>query len=234
MMGNNETKTPTTKDVYYLKIRTKSDNQPHFEVKFHAGEKDYQEKPNVSFVEGYIKSIEPGGYEWEGEKIKTYTIVMVDKNDMYIISTSYTMVSRSILNMLSSADYPGRIQISLYYKQSGYPAAYLENNGEALKWKHSYEEMQAHVESFKGPKGKRMNDYTKLDDFFESEIPDLNAKFEEAYETFGEDEIGVEGGDGQLQEEEAAPVMEAPAPKTKPRKVMATPTPANPDDELPF
>jgi len=234
MMGNTDT-TPTSKDVYYLKIRTKGEHKPHFQVKFHAGEKEYEDKPNVTFVEGYIKSIEPGEYEWEGDTIKTFTIVMVDKNDMYIVETSYTMISRSILNMLSSTEYPGRIKLALYYSQSGYPSAYAENNGEQLNWNYPMGDMKKYIKSFDGPKGKKFNDYTALDEFFEGEINALSAHFGQAYESFSEEEIGTE--EPVEQEEVVEPVAETPAAppmpkKGRPKKVVEQVEDV--DDNLPF
>lgn len=238
MMGNTDTKTPTSKDVYYLKIRTKGEHKPHFQVKFHAGEKDYEDKPNVTFVEGYIKSIEPGEYEWEGDTIKTFTIVMVDKNDMYIVETSYTMISRSILNMLSSIEFPGRIKLALYYAQSGYPSAYMENNEEQLNWNYSMGDMKKHIKSFDGPKGKKLNDYSALDEFFEGEINALSAHFGQAYESFSEEEIGTEEPIEQDPEEVTEPVAETPPappmPKRGRSKKVIVEQVDDVDNDLPF
>ena len=177
-MGNNK-----NKDLYFMKIRSKTDTnqRPHFKVEKASKDGKGQPMEDVTYVNGRVKDIETGSYEWEGDTIKTFKIVLVDKEEMYYIDSSYTSLGRSILNCLANVGTdgttPGEFRISLYTSKKGYASVWIENDGKSTGFKWPWDELKQYISVYKNKKGKEENDYAKLDEFYEAKIKEEIAPF---------------------------------------------------------
>jgi len=161
-------------DIFYMKMVTKKDENPHFSLKIKEGS-DYIDLPDTpTSVSGTLKSIDFGEYEWEKQTIKTVKFqiekVEGDINQLYLLSSSYTATLRTILNTLLNVQEPiKKITISLIKNKAGYNGAFLVINGRKGEWKFKYDFLKTMIEIEKTKKGEIFY-YDKLDAFLEEEM----------------------------------------------------------------
>lgn len=134
---------------------------------------------DASYISGYFSKIELGSFEYEWRDIEKFTMTLVDPKDWsrIIRSSSFNVVSRSVINSLASQESLWLIQISVYTNRSGFPSAYVENHWERAEWLLSWDQQKELIDPVKDKKGEVVkNDYSELDDklkkLMENFVPD--------------------------------------------------------------
>lgn len=155
-------------NAYYLSAKVK-DCEPHFSVQQRNG-KNFEEVKTDEWVEGYIKNIVIGTYEYEGAQMPKFTVFLIDSDGTYIVSFTYTIPSRNIINTLLSIENPGLIRFVLSKDKKDYATAFVSNNGKFAGWKYKWEEFERHIIRSPGSHGQSRNNYDNLDKFFEQEL----------------------------------------------------------------
>ncbi len=163
-MGDND-----YKNRYFIKIRTKDENKkldPRFTVTVKEG-KQYIDKKPQKWMLGYLFKVEKGSYEWEGKTNKTAKFYFKSGEDTYILEGTYTNILRSIINSLASADFFGPIKITIYESKKGYAAIFMQNDGQKMGWKYSWEEQM--ITAGEDPSVGKIHDgnMPHLNEFFE-------------------------------------------------------------------
>lgn len=216
-------------NAYYLSAKVK-DCDPHFSIQQKQG-KDFVEVKTDEWVEGYIKKIVIGTYDYEGDTMPKFTVFLIDGDNTYIVSFTYTMPSRNIINTLLSIEKPGLIRFVLSKDKNDYATAFVSNDGKFMKWKHKWEDFKHHIIQSKGSRSSTRNDYIDLDKFFEDELKAWILENEQYF-------VDVAP--------RIAPTTSAPEAPSQPKEEEAPPMPDSedtsqeegpklpPDDDLPF
>lgn len=155
-------------DALYLSAKVK-DCDPHFSIQKREG-RNFVEIKKDEWVEGYIKNIVIGTYVYDGATMPKFTIFLIDADGTYIVSFTYTMPSRNIINTLLSIEKPGLIKIVLSKDKQDFATAFVSNNGKFAGWKYKWEEFERYIIKDKGSRSSVRNNYEKLDEFFEQEL----------------------------------------------------------------
>ena len=93
--------------------------------------------------------------------------------ELYVLTTSFRMDSRSLFNGLLNLKLNDPITISIYANKKGYITYSLKQNGTRVDWKYTLDELpQPTSVPFRG---KTMTDYSVVDDFFEKELNELSS-----------------------------------------------------------
>ena len=160
--------------MIYVKLQdTKKGSTPKFIYKENKVETE------GNFLSGYITGLGISDYEWEGDKIGTFIIKMVDGDEKYQFEASYTSMGRAILNYLSSIDHPGFIKIKVVAAddKDDYPSVFVDLDETHLKWKYPYKEFAELIDG----EGKSAN-YDRLNSFWANLIEtELDPLFKEAF-----------------------------------------------------
>ena len=160
--------------IIYVKLQnTKKGKTPSFVYKENKVETE------GNYLSGYITGLSTSDYEWEGEKIDTFIIKMVDGSEKYQLEVSYTSMSRAILNYLSTVENPGLIKIKVVEAddKDSYPSVFVDLDEEHLKWRWKYEKLSELIDG----EGKNA-DYSRLNNFWSDQIENtLDPLFKEAF-----------------------------------------------------
>ncbi len=143
-------------------------------------------------ISGFLKKVELGTYEWEGDTIDTLKFLFDDDTDntaQFSVETGLNYLSRNILNTLAGADSIGHVKIVVYKSKAkdgkdGFPSAYLEINKQKAGWKYKPKEVPKVKEVKVG--GKTLKDTTELDNFFKLLLPEINAHIVSEFEVESE------------------------------------------------
>lgn len=161
--------------IYFVKIRTK--NAAYFEFTRKDGDKILKDpRKHIQNIDGKVSKISLDSYTFENQEIKTFRIhiskELNNKNCLFIVSSSYTRVGRSIINSLLGWDKPiEKINLSLYLDAKAYPSVKTLINKEKATWKYSIPDQRKKIETIKNKKGEFVsNDYTDLDEMFEEKL----------------------------------------------------------------
>lgn len=174
-------------DVYFIKIVAK--DAAYFEVTKKVGDK-YVVNPrtDVNSLGGELIKIETSSYQYQGDDKKLIKLHIVriigDKKYLYIISTSYTQIGRTIVNcILDHSSKIEKIHLTLLATNKDgkiYANAQVSINGIQCKWKDNHsgpgkytrEEMSKYTTPITHPKtGVVLSiDYNELIDFLETEL----------------------------------------------------------------
>jgi len=162
-------------EVFFVKPKTK--DVAYFEFSKKIGDKIHQDpRTTIQTIDGNLAKIELGSYTYENKEIKTIklhlTKTIKDKNILFIISSSYTQVARSIMNsLLGCQEAIEKLNITLYLNQSGYTSVKMSINGKKSEWYFSIDEQKKYIETLKNKKGEFVsNDYSDLDDLFTDKL----------------------------------------------------------------
>lgn len=157
--------------------KTKQGETPEFTFK------DNDVETKGDWLCGYIIDIVVSDYEWpkeSGKRIPTYIIHLVDKGQKYKFETSWTGMSRAILNCLMTVEFPGlvNIQVAPSKESGGYPSVFVSvDEDTALSWKWKYEKLSELIDGEEEDK-----DYTRLNNFWGTQIEEtLSPHFKEAF-----------------------------------------------------
>jgi hypothetical protein len=165
MLGNKESNTT----FFYLKLcGTKKSELPYFSVKQKNEDGEYAEVQKVTSVTGRLAGIKKDSYTFEGETINTFKMEIRDKDEAYILSLGYNMLTRNLLNSLAGCDSILNIELSVFVdKKSGYQRLYVLVDGQKTNWKYEQEYLKTLVEQVKNKKGEIVStDTSELDTFF--------------------------------------------------------------------
>lgn len=162
-------------EVFFVKMKTK--DAAYFEFSQKQGDKILLDpRKSIQTIDGHLYKIVLGDYTYENKLIRTLKLYLTktvnNKSVLFIVSTSYTQSARSIINSLLACKSPiDKVNISIYKNQSGYTSVKMSINGKKSDWKYSIDDMRKHIETIKNKKGEFVsNDYTELDELFESEL----------------------------------------------------------------
>lgn len=159
---------PTSKGVDKQKVA------PHFTIAKVIGEKIEKLEETATEITGTLVRIDVKDREYNGVVNKEAKLYLKDAaaNEMYVLSTSFRMDSRSLFNGLVNLQVNDPITISIYENKKGYSAYSLKQNGVRVDWKFTLDDLpQPTTVSFKG---KNMSDYSIVDEFFAKELQELS------------------------------------------------------------
>lgn len=169
----------STNPLIVLKFTDKDKDKkkvpPHFAVfRKNADGKYVNEGEKHTRVSGNLYRLDIKENEWQGDKYHTVAVFLKDGEEAYSLDFRFTIASRGLFNTLLSLESFDNISITTYEGKNGYPAIGVWQNDKMVKWKFKLDELPA-PETVKF-KGKEMNDYTKVDDFFVKELSVLAGK----------------------------------------------------------
>lgn len=154
--------------AHYFKIIVEWET-PHFR-------KGNDEETQYTFVEWDFEKIEFKTIEFEDgsgkmQSRRVFDLFLKDWDERYVISTWFTVLSRTLLNtLLSATEWElGKLSISLYKNKKGYNAVYVKNNGKTLDRKYSIDELKAKTKPIIDPDTNEVlkNKYDELETFLE-------------------------------------------------------------------
>lgn len=150
---NKETETP-----YFYRVENKNDA--------------WVETEACTGIKGQLSAINLKTYMWENKEKQSMEIVLIHETGVkMIVTTSFSNMSRSLLNSLAGCDSIGVIdmQAARWGKKGEdkkYPTLFVQNNGQKTQWKYQMNEIPA-VESIKNKKGEVVSiDDTDANEFF--------------------------------------------------------------------
>lgn len=156
---------------YFVSIRNEKDDttDPHFQVKTKTGPKQYDRKPDVQWILGYLYKVEKGGYDYKGEWKTTAKFHLKSGEETYVLEGTYTSIMRSIINSLAGADLYGAILLRLYINKVDFPSIWCQNVADGMDWKYSWDEQMKAAGWQPGVHDKKMPDeaLARLNTFFE-------------------------------------------------------------------
>lgn len=237
--------------------------RPYFEVSRVNPESKKIEKTSdqPTEISGNLSGIQIKIREYEGKNTSHVILFISDSeaNETYHLDLTHRIPSRSLFNSLLSLESPENIAISIYRSKKGYESFGLQQNGQQVKWKYTLEE-QPEANKLVNAKGEVVQtDYSLVDEFFETELTALAAKFgfgpvkkegaEQASNNAAPEESTTAAAPAKATPKTAAP-KQAPAksgakttgkttPKAAPKAAAApapeqTATPENLDEDVPF
>lgn len=136
-----------------------------------------------NFSDFQVNGVYAKEFEWDGTKTITYSIAITYKGAKHYISLGSNNLARSVVNSFLSLENrtpeelaEPKFSISFYDNQNGYGQASVSFKGEKLQWKLSIDEQRQYLDKVTF-KGKENTDSTRLDQFFQSQLEELNTKF---------------------------------------------------------
>lgn len=172
---------PTNKDSNKQKV------DPHFTIAKIVNGKIEKQAETATQVIGSLVKIDVKDREINKVVNKEAKLYLKDAsaNELYVVSLSFRLDSRSLFNGLINLQTNDPITVSIYTNKKGYSSYSLKQNNVRVDWKYELEELPRPVSvPFKG---KIMNDYSIVDDFFAKELNELSVRLFgkeiEGYET---------------------------------------------------
>ena len=157
--------------------KTKQGETPEFTYK------ENKVETKGDYLSGIITDITLSEYEWpkdSGKMRPTFILHMVDQGQKYKFETTYTSMSRAILNCLMTVEFPGMINIQVVpsKEDGGYPSVFVSvDEGKALSWKWKYEKLSELIDG----EGEDKN-YDRLNTMWGGQIEEtLAPHFKEAF-----------------------------------------------------
>lgn len=124
---------------------------PHFR-------KGNDEDTQYTFIDWDFEKIEFKTIEFQDKSGKTQTrrvfdLVLREWDEKYVLSSWFTVLSRTLLNTLISAENYElwHVAISIYKNKKGYNSIYVQNDKKALNRKFTIDEMKAHTKPIIDP-----------------------------------------------------------------------------------
>lgn len=168
----------STGNLFILKFTTKDKDKKavpaHFTVSKKGTDGKYGVVDSVTRVSGNLYKVDIKEQDFRGDKYKTVALYLKDGEEAYLLDFRFTLPSRSLFNSMASLESYDNLAVTAYDGKNGYPAIGLWQGDKMVKWKYKLDELPA-PETVKF-KGKEMNDYTKVDEFFEKELNLIAAK----------------------------------------------------------
>ena len=146
----------------------------YFKGQHYVDEKITELETHPTFLEGVIKSITTSNYEYEGDTVNNFKIVLVDSQGEYVLESNFSNLAIGILNTLAGAETLGKVKLALYTNKSGYQSVYItmDDSEELPKWKWDYKkDIAKRIETIKNSKGKVVStDKSELEEFLTKHI----------------------------------------------------------------
>lgn len=166
--------------LIFLNPRSKNSEgekvSPYFEVAKVIDGKIQKTDETATNVQGNLIKIEFKEREFKGTVNKHVVLYLRDNsaNETYSLDLTYKLPTRSLFNSIINLKTFENLSISYYESNKGFETFYLRQNDERVNWKYKLEEQPAPTSvTFKG---KQMNDYTELDQFFGKELVEIAQK----------------------------------------------------------
>jgi len=149
---------------------------PYFELAKIVDDKIQKLDETATELSGDLIKVKVEDREIKGVVNKHLTLYLKDnqRKELYIMSTSFRIDSRSLINGIINLSTFDNVEIGIYQNKKGYSAYSLKQNGVRVDWKYELEELPRpkSVEF----KGKTMNDYGIVDDFYANELKQLSER----------------------------------------------------------
>lgn len=178
MAYSNGQKFDKTDNLLFFSPRAKDANgqkvKPFFTITKLVGDKFEKLEETATEVTGSLVKIDVKDREYNGVVGKEAKLYLKDgvANEMYVLSLSFRMDSRSLFNGLVNLQNNEPITISIYENKKGYTAYSLKQNGVRVDWKFSQDDLpQPESVVFKG---KKQYDYTVVDNFYAERLQELS------------------------------------------------------------
>lgn len=127
-------------------------------------------------MKGQLAEINFKNYTWEGKEKQSMVFTLIHETGVkMLVTTSFSNMSRSLLNSLAGCDSIGVIdmQATRWGKKGAekkYPTIFVQNNGQKTSWKYPMEQLPQ-IESIKNKKGETVSiDDTDANEFWKLEI----------------------------------------------------------------
>ncbi len=170
--------------AFAFKILTKDLPAPVFEVKERNADGKFEtvktETP-VTNVRGNLIAVDVQSFDYKGDAIKSVRLTLQDDKEIDFVTIPTTFLGRSICNSLLNLQAYENVSISLYSskpKKEGdkvYASASIRQNDEIVRWKFGQSEVPA-AKVVGELKGKKVIDWSPVDDFFLTAIAALGEK----------------------------------------------------------
>jgi len=162
-----------------LKIRTQDLDKKAIDPIFQVNEKvdgKWVSTDTTTAVEGQLTRAEVKEGEYEGQKTYNISLYLKDTEaaETYLVDLKLNMLTRGLLNSVLNLTKFDEVKFGLYTGKNGYPNVAVRQHGEMVKWKYSLDEMPTPDEVMF--KGKKMRDYSAVDEFFIEKIKELAAR----------------------------------------------------------
>lgn len=174
-LGHTNSNTGT---LFILKVVEKDEQkkkvEPYFSITKKVDGKWEKQKETVTRVSGNLKRIELEEKEWQGDKYHVVALYIEDGEETYLVDLRFNIPSRSLFNSLASLESYQNIAVSVYQNKSGYTSLGLWQDDKLAKWKYKMDELPEPAEVMF--KGKKMHDYSKVDEFFLNVLKEISGK----------------------------------------------------------
>lgn len=174
-LGNNNNNNAT---LFILKVVEKDEEKkkvsPFFSVSRKVDGK-YQKESQVTRVSGNLYRIDVRNEEYQGTPYITVNLFLRDGEESYLLDLRMNIATRGLFNSIFSLENYEGLSFTVYQNNRGYTSLGLWQGETMVKWKHKIDELPQPKEvTFKG---KKMHDYTEVDEFFAKELRVISDKF---------------------------------------------------------
>jgi hypothetical protein len=180
MAYGNGSKFERNDNIFFFSQKSKDKDgkkvAPFFEISRPNGDKIEKLEETATEVGGTLIKVKVEEGEWQGSKTFSAKLYLKDESrkELYVVNTSFRMDSRSLYNGLINLETYDNVNISTYQTKKLFPAYSIKQNGNRVDWKYKIEELPEPITVML--KGKKVNDYTPIDEFFVKELNELAAR----------------------------------------------------------
>jgi hypothetical protein len=156
------------------KDENKNKVEPYFSVTRKVDGKWKTGSETFNKVSGSLSKVEVKEQEFNKVKYKTVGVYLKDGEETYLLDLRFSITTRNLFNMLATLTAFDNLSVSYYQDKNGYDRFSLRQNDAFVNWKYSAEQLPKPIEvTFKGAVQR---DYTPIDEIFEKELVELNAR----------------------------------------------------------
>ena len=126
----------------YVKMKQADDDKFYFILL----DENYEEIEKYNELEGVLKNVRLGEYEFANKTHKTVSFEIEDDGVTYVLQGNFNYATRAMMNQVISAAMDGTINGSLFYafcrtRGEKLHQIFVNINGEKLKWAYPVQEM---------------------------------------------------------------------------------------------
>jgi len=157
------------------KLKTGEVVKPFFQISKKVGAKwEIDEDQSISEVTGDLSKVEAVEEEYQGDKYFRIKLYLRDGGETYLIPFRLNIATRGLLNALFSLETFKDVTISYYQSKAGYDVYSVSQDGKRVSWKFELSELPVPDEVTL--RGKKIRDYTNLDNFYLEQVEELSQK----------------------------------------------------------
>ena len=174
-----------TANAVFFQLRSKDKDKQNINPYFEISKMDNTATPpaikltdeTATNIEGQLVRVKVEDRLFQGDVVgKKAKIYLKDegRDELYVLTMSFRMDSYGLFNSLANLETFDNVRISVYRTKRDYVAFYVTQNGVRVDWKYKLEELpEPPSVDFKG---KKMRDYSVVDEFFANEFAQLNSR----------------------------------------------------------